>query len=154
MSIASPAQDALENLGIDAVCDLISDGAGFRDIAKCAGVGVGSVLRWLDSNPGHSARALEARRVTAVLWDQEAEKAIREAPAIAEEMTRARELAQHFRWRAAKLNPRQYGDKLDLTHRGVITTMPIDMAQLTEEQREVMQDVLLLTPPTIEGEAE
>lgn len=92
--------------------------------------------------------------MTAVLWDQEAEKAIREAPAIAEEMTRARELAQHFRWRAAKLNPRQYGDKLDLTHRGVITTMPIDMAQLTEEQREVMQDVLLLTPPTIEGEAE
>lgn len=50
----------------------------------------------------------------------------------------------------------KWQDKTDINWNGrlAVAAVPIDMAQLTEEQREVMRDVLLLTPPTIEGEAE
>jgi hypothetical protein len=156
MPIAKPAQDALDDFGIEAVCDLLSEGAGFRGIARCVGVGVGSVLLWLDRNPGHSARALGARKVTAVLWDEQAEQVLREAPSDREEIMRAKELAQHFRWRASKINPREYGDKLDVNHGGMVGVVgiPYDPDSLDPDEREVLQRVLLKQPTTIEHEDE
>ncbi|MCY1243810.1 hypothetical protein D9M72_568450 [compost metagenome] len=42
-------------------------------------------------------------------------------------MAKARELASHFRWKASKANPREYGEKLEIDQKTTIT-------DLTEEQ--------------------
>src|SRR5271165_2749551 len=100
---APPAARAkLDAFGIDAVCKLITDGVGIRGIAAEAGVSTGSVLTWLERDPEHSARVREARRLTAWHWDEEAERAIKDAAPEPAELMRARELAFHYRWRAGK----------------------------------------------------
>lgn len=55
-------------------------------------------------------------------------------------------------WRAAKLAPKVYGDRVDVNHGGGIGIVhaPYNPALLTQEQREVMRDALL----TIDGTAE
>lgn len=156
MEKTAPAQESLDEFGIDAVCDLIAEGAGFRDIAKRANVGVGSVFTWLNNHPEHSARVVQTRQLTAALWDQMAEEEIRKAPKTKVGIARARELAQHFRWRSSKLNPRDYGDKMDLNLHGKVslTAIPYDPDSLSAEDREVLQRLSLRTPPTIEHEGE
>lgn len=156
MAAPPAAQRKLDRLGADAVCEMILNGKAYKDIAEAAGVAVGSVLAWLDAVPERSARAREARRIMAAYWDQLAEQELRDAPATAEGIAKARELAQHFRWRSAKVDPQGYGEKVDLNHRGGImfAKIPYDPSALTEEQREVMRDVLLTAPKTIEGKAE
>lgn len=59
-------------------------------------------------------------------------------------------------WRAGKLAPKTYGDKIDVNHGGLVGTvaLPYDPTALTPEQREVMRDVLLTAPKTIDGKAE
>lgn len=150
MPIASPAQDALDACGIDGVCDLILGGHSYQKIADGLGVGLTSVLRWLSSDPEYSARAREARLVTAAHWDQQAEVEIRDAADTPEGVAKARELASHFRWRSSKLDRKGYGDKLDLNHGGNIgiTKAPIDPSVLDADDRAFLEDILLRTVPT------
>jgi hypothetical protein len=105
--------EALDALGIDAVCDRIADGATLTAIAAEIEVSKGSLLAWLAADPDRSARAREARSLSARGWDEQAEAEIRRATD-AFELAKARELAQHYRWRAAKIAPRDYGDKVQL----------------------------------------
>ena len=68
----------------------------------------------------------EARIAAARTFDEMAEAELRGATdpfGLAE----ARELASHYRWKASKSNPREYGDKLEIDQRTTIT-------DLTEEQ--------------------
>ena len=122
------ARAKLDKLGIATICEMITEGLGVRDIAARADVSRGSVLTWLDA-PGHSARVRDARMATAWLWDEEAENAIRIAAAEPAELTRARELAFHFRWRAGKLNQAIYGDRTKHDVSG-------EIVHLTGEQRQ------------------
>lgn len=139
------AQRKLDKFGADSVCEMILNGKAYKDIAESVGVAVGSVLAWLEANPERSARAREARRIMAAYWDQQAEYEIRNAPDTTEGIAKARELAQHFRWRSAKVDPLGYGDRIDLNHRGTIglTAIPYDPSALTDDQRETMRDALL-----------
>ena len=105
------AQDKLHAIGFDAVCASLSDGKTMTNIASAAGVSFGSLQAWLDADPERSARAREARRRAARLWDEKAEAAILSA-ADPFELARAKDLAHHYRWRASKIAPREYGDKL------------------------------------------
>jgi hypothetical protein len=76
-------------------------------------VSVGSLLTWIDADPERSARVREARAAMAKVWDEKAEDFILQA---GDEfaLKRARELAHHYRWRATKIAPREYGDKVDV----------------------------------------
>lgn len=107
------ARAALDAFGIEAVCDRIGDGKSLTAIAEEIPVSIGSLLTWIKGDPERSARAREARQATAQGWDEMAEAELRNA-ADAFELAKARELASHFRWRASKIAPADYGDKVQL----------------------------------------
>jgi len=66
---------------------------------------------WLSSDTERSARAREARIKASVSWDEMATRGIEEAQD-AFGLAKAKELAHHYRWRASKIAPRDYGDKV------------------------------------------
>ena len=81
--------------------------------ALCAHLGMSLTKfnAWTNQNETRSVRVREARISAASAWDEKAETEIRGA-ADPFELQKARELAQHYRWRASKIAPRAYGDKL------------------------------------------
>jgi hypothetical protein len=105
------AQNRLESIGIDAVCAMIGDGDSLTSIAEKANTTFGQLQTWLNNNPEYSARVREVRTLTARYWDEQAEGVIKNS---SDNLTfsQARELAHHYRWRAAKIAPREYGDKI------------------------------------------
>lgn len=105
------ASDKLDAFGIDAICAGIMHPKPMHQIAEEIGVSQGSLIAWIGSAPERSARVKEARMQTAQMWDEKATRIIEEAQD-AFELTKAKELAHHYRWRASKIAPRDYGDKL------------------------------------------
>lgn len=120
MAAKPVAQMALDSYGLDAVCESIVDGKSLTHIAEEAGASLTRLLAWIDADPERSARVREARTSTARIWDEKAEAEIRAASDDLS-LRKAKELAHHFRWRAAKVAPKDYGDKLDLNHGGNVT---------------------------------
>jgi hypothetical protein len=49
----------------------------------------------------------------AAAYDEQAEQELRSATDLFQ-LAKARELAQHLRWRASKINPKAYGDRLEV----------------------------------------
>lgn len=93
---------------------MLIDGKSYRDIAEHFGVSLGTVHNFT-SKDEHSARVREARMISASTFDDKAEEVLRDETL---EFARARELASHYRWRASKRKPKEYGDKLDVTSDG------------------------------------
>jgi transposase len=135
--------DKLGHVGLDAICAMIREGQSLRAIAKRVGVQISTLSEWL-SHPDRSARARATRALTAQLWDEKAEEVLNNvnpAAVTPTELGRARELAQHYRWRASKTNPQEYGDKLETTHQGGKT--PIRIQPVSPEEALVeIRDVL------------
>jgi hypothetical protein len=115
--MTSPAKAKLDALGIDAICDKIVDGKSLTAIAKNADVSIGTLLGWIEDESERSARAKEARALSARIWDDKATEGI-EAASDPFELSKAKEMAHHYRWRASKIAPRDYGDKLTQEHTG------------------------------------
>lgn len=103
--------DALE---LDTVCDLISIGTSLSAIAEQYKVSLGSLIAWISETPERTARTRTARQEAAKLWDEEATRLIAEAKD-GFDLSKAKELAHHYRWRASKIAPKEYGDKVALT---------------------------------------
>lgn len=104
----------IEQCGIDQICHAISAGFTLSAIAAFLGVSTYAMRVWLVEEPVRSTRAHEARRHAAWAYDEEAQHRL-EAARDAHELAIAKEIATHFRWRASKVNPKLYGDKLEAT---------------------------------------
>lgn len=139
------ARRKCDELGIDAICEMLTSGISATKIAKQINVSVGTLLNWIDDDISRSARVREARMRSAKYWDEKAEEVIREAPDKFE-LERARELAHHYRWRAKAIAPREYGEKVTQEHTGVnggpIAMTAVDMRNLSDEEIENMQALL------------
>ena len=98
------AGDMLDALGVDAVCEMIVDGASYAHIASSAGVSKSAFIAWVARDADRSARVREARILSAQTFDELAELSISQASDVFE-LSRAKELAHHYRWRAAKRSP-------------------------------------------------
>lgn len=116
----------LDALGIDEVCDRLVGGESQTAIAQSAGVHVATLCRWLASDPQRSARAREARLASAASFADLAAQRLEEAKDPFD-LAKARELASHYRWKASKANPREFGEKIEIDQKTTIT-------DLTEEQ--------------------
>lgn len=103
--------ERVESIGIDRIAEMLANGVTLTAIAKEAGVSIGFFLQWIAADDERSARAREARTHAAKLWDEKALDVIEQA-SDPFELQRARELAQHYRWRASKTAPRDYGEKM------------------------------------------
>ncbi len=104
----------LSDIGIVAICELITTGMCVQAMAETVGVSKNALWRWLNADIDRSTRARAARALTAWHWDEEAEAVLQDASDVLE-LARARELAAHYRWRAAKVAPREFGDKVETT---------------------------------------
>ena len=109
--------ERIEAFGIEAVCERLSNGVTMTALAEEIGVTVGKLSQWIASDEEHSARAREARIHAARIWDEKALSVVEQAldPF---ELARAKELAHHYRWRASKTAPKEYGDKVTQEHTG------------------------------------
>ena len=102
---------------IDEIVEFLLEGYSFRQIADKLKVKL-TTLHDFTQRSEHSARVREALEYSAQTFDDKAEEVLILAEGTKEELMRARELAQHYRWKAAKRNPRRYGDKVDVTTDG------------------------------------
>lgn len=108
----------MENSEIDKIVDLILEGKTYRAIALELKMPLSSLYSGIQSNAEHSARVREALQFSANTFADKAEDVLSEADSTKEEIMRAKELAQHYRWKASKRAPKVYGDKLDVTTDG------------------------------------
>ncbi len=109
--------ERIEAFGIEAVCERLSNGMTMTALAEEIGVTVGKLSQWIASDEEHSARAREARIHAARIWDEKALSVVEQALDLFE-LQRAKELAHHYRWRASKTAPKEYGDKVTQEHTG------------------------------------
>lgn len=100
-------------IDIESVIKALIEGLTYRKIASINGVSLSALSDFL-MQPEHSARVREALLSSANIIADMAEEVLMEAPDSAIEIARARELAQHYRWKAKCRNPKRYGDKLDI----------------------------------------
>lgn len=107
------AKAKLEALGIDGVCEAIAETGTMTRAAQNVGVSIGRLIEWIEASPERSARAKQLRSYMAAHWDEKAEYVIENATDPLG-IAKARELAQHYRWRASKIAPRDYGDRMQV----------------------------------------
>ena len=102
-----PATNVLDDSNIDIICELIAQGTTYREIAKRFNASLITLFRFL-YNPKHSERTREAREFSAHVLVDEAELVLAQAKDNPQYFAVAVQLAQHYRWKAALLNKRQY----------------------------------------------
>ena len=102
----------LDEIGIDTVCDRLSGGESITQIAKSLKIAQSSLSKWIALDENRSARAREARNASADAYADKAEEALLFAPPEQIEISRARELASHYRWMASKRRPAEYGERI------------------------------------------
>ena len=138
----------MDAIGIDAICARITDGDMLATICEDIGVSRPALTAWINSDPERQARADRARIDAAASYVEAAERAIIDAPSDSTELTRARELAHHYRWKAAKSNPRRYGDKVTQEITGAdggpiqTAAITIDASALDPDQRAALRAAL------------
>jgi hypothetical protein len=118
-------RDKLDALGIDALCDRIASGVSLTALAESLEISRYAMSSWIAADETRSARAREARIIAASAYADLALAAIKDAPDPFE-LTRARELASHYRWQASKASPQEYGDKVETTHKGEVQFTAIE----------------------------
>jgi hypothetical protein len=108
----------------DEIIARIESGEMLTAIAVSLGLDRANFNKWLQADKLRSARAHEARINASAAWDEKAEQGIAEA-SDPFELSRAKEMAHHYRWRASKIAPKTYGDKV--AHTGADGEGPIDI---------------------------
>jgi hypothetical protein len=97
---------------LEVVFEDIYNGLSYRAMAIKYGMSLTLLFEFLH-DPEHSARIKEARQFSADMDSDRAEQVLIESEGTMAEVTRARELAQFYKWRASKKAPKYYGDKLE-----------------------------------------
>lgn len=107
------AMAKMEAYGVERVVDDVLDHVPLRMIAEKVGVSNASLLRWISLDDARMEQINKARKLTAQGWEELAEQVVAQA-ADPFQLMKAKELAHHYRWRAAcispKFNPSAKGD--------------------------------------------
>ena len=98
------------SIDIDLLLDYIHEGKTYRQIADLFEVKLSTLADFV-AKPEHSARVREALNASADTYADKAEQVLIEAEPNKEEIMRAKELSQFYRWKAAKRSPNRYSDR-------------------------------------------
>ena len=125
------ARAKLDEVGIAVVCQLIEDDRTYRDIAAKLGISKDALMDWLRADRDRQDQARESLRLSSATCDEKAEAVLLALPADATpgQVAQARELAQHYRWRAKARNPREYGDKSQVEVSGDVSVSGMSRAE-------------------------
>lgn len=121
----------MKTIDYGAVLARIASGESQAEIALSLGIAVSTLNERLHRNAERSARTREAMELSAESWLDRGLQTLKDAKSDSAEIARARAIEQHCARRAAIRNPRQYGDKLDLTHSGGLRV--VQVTELTSE---------------------
>lgn len=115
-------------INVDDVCGAIRNGETMTAIARGLGVSRSVFIDWIAADDDRSARVREARQDAASAYEEQAmeEISLAQTPF---ELMKAKEMAHHLRWRASKINPKEYGDKQQVTHDGAMNVTLYDGEQ-------------------------
>ena len=142
------ARAKCDAFGLEAICARVVGGESMTAVAAEIGVHISTLIEWLEDDAQRSARMRAARSMAARVWDEKAEQGLATA-SDPFELSRAKELAHHYRWRAKAVAPREYGDKLTQEHIGAgggpITIAAVDLKNLSDSELEQMQRLLSKT---------
>jgi hypothetical protein len=109
---AGRPSDYSEELG-DAICAKLIDDTSLRQVALLPEFPDRStILRWLDKHPEFAAKYARAREVQGDVLDDEMQREADEASVDDWQVRKLR--IETMKWRASKLAPKRYGDKLAL----------------------------------------
>lgn len=113
MTARGEALAKMDAYGIERVVDDVLDHVPLSMIAQKIGVANSTLLRWVSMDEGRAEQINKARKLTAQGWEELAEQVVAQAKDPFQLM-KAKELAHHYRWRAAcispKFNPSAKGD--------------------------------------------
>lgn len=133
----------------DRICECIMNGKSFREIERLEGMPSSStILRWLNFLPDFADKYARARIVQADVMDSKILDLATDCTEENYQSTKVKMAA--YTWRAAKLNAKRYGDKVQHEHSGGATltlTLPESVAQRLQERIEAKAQ-----PQVIEGE--
>lgn len=101
----------------DEIIRRIEDGETLVAIATSVGRARSKLTEWLQADDDRRERSARARVSAAGAWDEKAEQVLAKAKNPLA-LAKARELAHHYRWRASKINPKQYGERQQVEHSG------------------------------------
>jgi len=104
----------------EAILERIEDGENLSAIAASVGKNRSMLAKWLAAEENRSARARSSRQIAAQAWDELAQNTIETADD-GFSLAKAKELAHHYRWRASKVAPKEYGDKIDVDMKAGVT---------------------------------
>lgn len=139
------ARDRCTAFGLDNICARITAGESMTAVSAAIGVHISTLIEWVQEDPQRSARMRTARENAARVWDEKAEMGLA-AATDPFELSRAKELAHHYRWRAKAVAPREYGDRVTQEHTGAgggpIALAAVDLKGLSDDELERMQLLL------------
>lgn len=98
---------------LDDILDMFRDGYTFRAVCSEFGVSSRTMNKFL-SLPENKDQYYAVLQESADAYADKAEEVLLTAPSDKNELYRARELAQHYRWLASKRNPKRFGDRLEV----------------------------------------
>jgi len=105
----------------DLICERVAEGESLRKI--CADDDMphrSNVERWLSQDPDFAAKYAHARERQGDLMDEEQMEICRQIKTKEIAAAEARVLVGVLQWRASKLAPKRYGEKIDVSHSGGI----------------------------------
>lgn len=100
----------LDVFGLDEVVALVGSGRMLVEVAAAADVVPSALLLWIAKDEQRKLAVAEVRRLTASMWDEQATDVIDQASSWFG-LEKAKQLASHYRWRAAKIDVQGYGEK-------------------------------------------
>jgi hypothetical protein len=116
-----PSPASLTPEFIDTICDRIAGGESLRGICEDEDMPHRrTVERWLMDDATFAARYAHAREVQGDLMDERQMAIAKKVEAGLLGAPEARVIVGVLQWRAAKLAPKRYGEKLNLEHSGEI----------------------------------
>ncbi|AMM23003.1 hypothetical protein [Variovorax sp. PAMC 28711] len=143
------AETAIDKLGIEALCDRLIGGETQNEICRKLKISPGSMARWIALDDERGARVREARIHAARAWDEKASEVIIEART-AIDVSKARELAHHYRWRAKMANPREYGEKLQVDQTTTIINLTDE--EIDRRAKKIRETLAAAEAPPTTGE--
>jgi hypothetical protein len=140
---ALASKNGRKDFDIEVILNMIIEGASYKQIAEAFGQGLRQLHEYITTDEpvpegqetpktgSRSARVREALIISAHTFEQMAEDVLIAAEKGKKnwkgfvKLEQAKQLAQHYRWRASKRFPKGYGDKVQQEHSGLIGVQQI-----------------------------
>lgn len=118
------------------ILERLTQGEWPGQIAKAMKVRVADLLGWVGEDSDRRSEYARACEVAAMANLEEAERLLRDAKNNVD-ITKARDMAYHLRWLASRRDPKNFGDKVDVTSGGKPLARPVE--QIDKELQKLLR---------------